>query len=134
MVSAITPPVALAAYAGAAIAGADPMRTSVASFRVGLAAFIVPFMFFYSPGLLMEGPWHEILRNLATGLIGVYLLAAAVQGWFMGAAKPLSRLLLLTASICMIAGDWQTDLAGLAIAILLLTLVRKQGRLKSSVM
>ncbi len=134
VVSAITPPVALAAYAGAAIAGADPMRTSVASFRVGLAAFIVPFMFFYSPGLLMEGPWHEILRNLATGLIGVYLLAAAVQGWFMGAAKPLSRLLLLTASICMIAGDWQTDLAGLAIAILLLTLVRKQGRLKSSFM
>ncbi len=129
VVSAITPPVALAAYAGAAIAGSDPMRTSVASFRVGLAAFIVPFMFFYSPGLLMEGSWHEILRNVTTGLVGVYLLAAAVQGWFMGPAGLASRLLLLTGSICMIAGDWQTDLAGIGIAVILLVLAWQQGRL-----
>ena len=129
VVSAITPPVALAAYAGAAIAGSDPMRTSVASFKVGLAAFIVPFMFFYSPGLLMEAPWHEILRNVATGLVGVYLLAAAVQGWFMGPAGLASRLLLLAGSICMISGDWRTDLAGIGIAVLLLALAWQQGRL-----
>jgi hypothetical protein len=49
VMSAITPPVALAAYAGAALAGSDPMRTSVESFKIGLAAFVVPFMFFYSP-------------------------------------------------------------------------------------
>ncbi len=130
VVSAITPPVALAAYAGAAIAGSDPIRTSVASFKVGLAAFIVPFMFFYSPGLLMEGPWHEILRNIATGLVGVYLLAAAVQGWFLGPAGVVSRLLLLTASICMISGDWQTDLAGIGLAIVLVALAKRQDRLK----
>jgi TRAP transporter 4TM/12TM fusion protein len=129
VVSAITPPVALAAYAGAAIAGSDPMRTSVASFRVGLAAFIVPFMFFYSPGLLMEGSWHEILRNFTTGLVGVYLLAAAVQGWFMGPAGLASRLLLLSGSICMIAGDWQTDVAGIGIALALSALAWQQGRL-----
>ncbi len=115
VVSAITPPVALAAYAGAAIAGAEPLRTSVTSFKVGLAAFIVPFMFFYSPGLLMEAPWHEVLRNTATALIGVYLLAAAVQGWFLGAIAGPARLTLLAAAICMISGDWWSDLAGIVI-------------------
>ncbi|MEM9781633.1 MAG: TRAP transporter fused permease subunit [Pseudomonadota bacterium] len=113
VVSAITPPVALAAYAGAAIAGAEPMRTSIASFRVGLAAFVVPFMFFYSPGLLFEAPWYEILRNACTALVGVYLLAAAVQGWFAGPAGPVVRLILLLAALLMIAGDWRTDIAGL---------------------
>jgi TRAP-type uncharacterized transport system fused permease subunit len=66
--------VALAAYAGAAIAGADPMRTSVTSFVYGAAAFLVPFMFFYSPALLA--------RRAACA--GVYLLAAALQAWFFG--------------------------------------------------
>ncbi len=116
VVSAITPPVALAAYAGAAIAGSEPMRTSVASFRVGLAAFIVPFMFFYSPGLLMEAAWYEVMRNALTALIGVYMLAGAVQGWFLGPIGAIARLVLLSGALCMIAGDWRTDIAGVLIA------------------
>ncbi|MEM6487069.1 MAG: TRAP transporter fused permease subunit [Pseudomonadota bacterium] len=116
VVSAITPPVALAAYAGAAIAGSEPMRTSVASFRVGLAAFIVPFMFFYSPGLLLEGAWHEVLRTALTGMLGVALLASAVQGWFLGPVGALVRLVLLAGALCMIAGDWRTDVIGALIA------------------
>ncbi|WP_299044691.1 TRAP transporter permease [uncultured Tateyamaria sp.] len=119
VVSAITPPVALAAYAGAAIAGSEPMRTSITSFKVGLAAFIVPFMFFYSPGLLMEAPWYVSLRNLVTALIGVYMLAGAVQGWFFGAASAVIRLILLVGAVCMISGDWRTDLLGIGIAGLL---------------
>ena len=115
VVSAITPPVALAAYAGAAIAGSEPMRTSVTSFKVGLAAFIVPFMFFYSPGLLMEAPWYVILRNMLTALAGVYMLAGAVQGWFLGPASALVRALLLVGAIFMISGDWRTDVLGLLI-------------------
>ncbi|NJM34318.1 MAG: TRAP transporter fused permease subunit [Rhodomicrobium sp.] len=121
VVSAITPPVALAAYAGAAIAGSEPMRTSVASFRMGLAAFIVPFMFFYSPGLLMEAPWYEVARNAITALIGVYMLAGAVQGWFMGAIGLIQRIILLAGALCMIAGDWPTDVVGLVIAAALFT-------------
>ncbi|MEL7130991.1 MAG: TRAP transporter permease, partial [Pseudomonadota bacterium] len=116
---AITPPVALAAYAGAAIAGSEPMRTSITSFKVGLAAFIVPFMFFYSPGLLMEAPWYVSLQNLVTALIGVYMLAGAVQGWFIGAAGGVIRLILLIGAVCMISGDWRTDLLGIGIAGLL---------------
>ncbi|MGF1477826.1 MAG: TRAP transporter permease [Geminicoccaceae bacterium] len=117
VVSAITPPVALAAYAGAAIAGSEPMRTSITSFKVGLAAFVVPFMFFYSPGLLMEAPWLEVVRNLITALFGVYLLAGAVQAWFFGALGPVGRLALLVAAMCMISGAWVTDLVGVLIAV-----------------
>jgi TRAP transporter 4TM/12TM fusion protein len=78
VVSAITPPVALAAYAGAALAGADPMKTSVTSFIYGMAAFLVPFMFFYSPALLMQGDWSQILHYGATACVGVYLLAGSL--------------------------------------------------------
>ena len=125
VVSAITPPVALAAYAGAAIAGAEPMRTSVTSFKVGLAAFIVPFMFFYSPGLLMEASWYEVLRNTATALVGVYMLAGAVQGWFQGAINGALRLTLLAGAVCMISGDWWSDVAGLVLGVAVFALGRR---------
>lgn len=115
VVSAITPPVALAAYAGAAIAGSEPMNTSVTSFRVGLAAFIVPFMFFYSPGLLLEATWLTIALNATTAIIGVYFLSGAVQGYLAGPLIPLWRLLLLLAALCMISGDWRTDIVGVVI-------------------
>ncbi|MGF1502965.1 MAG: TRAP transporter permease [Paracoccaceae bacterium] len=112
VVSAITPPVALAAYAGAAIAGAEPMRTSVTSFGIGLAAFIVPFMFAFSPGLLLEAPWYEIARNVFTASIGVYALASAVQRWFFGPVGLGLRVVLLAGALLMISGDWRTDLLG----------------------
>ncbi len=123
VVSAITPPVALASYAAAGISGANPMQTSVASFRVGIAAFVVPFMFFYSSALLMEGDWPAVLRAGATAVAGVYLLAGGVQGWFMARnARWLVRLLLLGAALALIQGGLITDLvgAGLAVAALLL--------------
>ncbi len=128
VVSAITPPVALAAYAGAAIAGAEPMRTSATAFRVGLAAFIVPYMFFYSPGLLMEAGWPEIIRNAMTAIIGVYFLSGAVQGYLMGPLAPAWRVLLLGAALCMISGDWRTDLIGIVVGAGLWMKSRENGR------
>ncbi len=116
VLSAITPPVALAGYAAAAIAGTDPLKTAMTSFKFGLAAFIVPFMFFYSPALLMDGTWTQILRVAITAGVGIYLLAAAVQGWFLnGIANLVQRVLLLGAALSMIAGGWMTDLVGLGI-------------------
>ncbi|MEO1331492.1 MAG: TRAP transporter fused permease subunit [Pseudomonadota bacterium] len=85
VVSAITPPVALASYAAAGISGANAMETSVASFKIGIVAFVVPFMFFYSSALLMDGEALEIARVFVTATFGVFLLASAVQGWFMSA-------------------------------------------------
>nr|WP_299246104.1 TRAP transporter permease [uncultured Halomonas sp.] len=117
VVSAITPPVALASYAAAGISGANAMQTSVTSFKIGLAAFIVPFMFFYSPAMLMEGSWLQILRVGLTATLGIVLLAASVQGWFFGPVKAPIRLLLLVGAVCMIYGGLLSDLAGLVIGI-----------------
>lgn len=116
VISAITPPVALAAYAAAAISGSDPMRTSVTSFKLGLAAFIVPYMFFYSPAMLMQGNWTEILHVGVTASIGVYLLSGAVQGWYFGRLAAILRLVLLAAALFLINGGWLTDGVGIAIA------------------
>ncbi len=117
VISAITPPVALAAYAGAAIAGSDPMRTSVTSFKYGMAAFLVPFMFFYSPALLLQGgDWLRIAHYAGTALVGVYLLAGGLQQWFLGPLRLLPRLLLLTAAVLLVAGGLITDLIGLGLA------------------
>lgn len=115
VMSAITPPVALAAYAGAALSGSDPMRTSVESFRFGLAAFVVPFMFFYSQALLMQGEWLEILHVFVTACLGVYLLSASVQGWYFGPLNMVLRAILLVGALGMIQGGLLSDLAGLAI-------------------
>ncbi|MCW5752996.1 MAG: TRAP transporter fused permease subunit, partial [Alphaproteobacteria bacterium] len=119
VISAITPPVALAAYAGAAIAGSDPMKTSVTSFMYGLAAFIVPFMFFYSPALLMQGDWGQVLHYSATACIGVYLLAASLQRWYFGPTNRPMQAVLFACSLLLIYGGLITDLAGLIPAMLL---------------
>jgi TRAP transporter 4TM/12TM fusion protein len=105
VVSAITPPVALASYAAAGISGANPMETSVASFKIGIAAFIVPFMFFYNSAILMEGSWFEVIRAGITATFGVFLLSAGVQGWFMGGRSAwFLRVALMAAALFMIEG------------------------------
>ena len=127
VMSAITPPVALAAYAGSALAGSDPIRTSVESFRIGLSAFVVPYMFFFSPAMLLDGTGLEIAHVAITAAIGVYLLSCAVQGWFVGHAGPLARAALLCAGLTMIAGGWTTDAIGLGIAVAVFLFQRSLG-------
>jgi len=116
VMSAITPPVALAAYAGAAIAGSDPMKTSVESFKIGIAAFVVPFMFFYAAPLLMQGSPLEIIHVVITASIGIYFMASAVQGWMFGLLNPVLRLVVLAGALGMIAGGWMSDVVGLTVA------------------
>ncbi|WP_075882029.1 TRAP transporter permease [Vreelandella massiliensis] len=125
VVSAITPPVALASYAAAGISGDNAMGTSVASFKIGLAAFIVPFMFFYSPAMLMEGSGMQILRVGVTATLGIVLLAAVVQAWFFGPVKAWQRVVMLVGAIFMIYGGIYTDIAGLAIGIVLFVMQRR---------
>jgi TRAP transporter 4TM/12TM fusion protein len=118
VLSAITPPVALASYAAAGISGANPMETSVASFKIGIAAFIVPFMFFYNGAILMDGTWFEVLRAGVTATIGVFLLSSGVQGWFLGARSAwFIRAIVLAAALFMIEGGIASDLVGIAAAV-----------------
>ena len=130
VVSAITPSVALASYAAAGISGANAMETSVASFRIGIAAFIVPFMFFYNGALLMDAGWFDIARALITALFGVYMLSGGVLGWFARAsAGVITRLLLIGAALLMIEGGLWTDLSGIALAVVAF-LAQRQSKLR----
>lgn len=129
VVSAITPPVALASFAAAGISGANPMQTSMASFKIGLAAFIVPFMFFYNGALLMNAGYLAIAQALVTASIGVYLLSAGVQAWFLRqAANWPVRTLLIGAAFLMIAGGLVTDLLGIGTTIAAFVLQRQFSR------
>lgn len=125
VMSAITPPVALASYAAAGISGDNAMKTSITSFKVGLAAFIVPFMFFYSPAMLMEGTPMQIARVAITASIGIFMLSATVQAWFFGSIKAWQRLVLLTGALFLIYGGVFSDLIGLGIGITMFILQRK---------
>lgn len=120
VISAITPPVALAAYAGAAIAQSEPMRTSVESFKFGLAAFVVPFMFFYSPEMLMQGTPLAILHVLVTALLGIYFMASAVIGWMFGPLNLALRVVTFAGAMGMIVSGLVSDLIGLATVLLVL--------------
>ncbi|MEL6744000.1 MAG: TRAP transporter fused permease subunit [Pseudomonadota bacterium] len=125
VVSAITPPVALASYAAAGISGANPMATSVTSFRIGISAFIVPFMFFYNSTLLMDGEWLDIGRAFLTAVAGVYLLSSGMQGWF--AERPVvwfNRILLVVAALFLIEGGLTTDLIGAGVTALVFFIQR----------
>ncbi|MDH4265767.1 MAG: TRAP transporter permease [Deltaproteobacteria bacterium] len=118
-ISAITPPVAVAAYAGAAIAGADPMRTGYTAWRLGLAAFIVPFMFIYGPPLIMNGTITKIILASITSLIGVSFLAASIQGFTLTRLFPAERIFLFAAALLLIKTGWMTDLAGIVIGLII---------------
>jgi len=117
VVSAITPPVALASFAAAAIAKSDPWKTAFISVKMGLAVFIVPFMFFYSPLLLGQGTLLQILPVLATALVGVLLLACATEGWFGGRIGWILRVPLFVAAILLIIPEGFTDMVGIALAV-----------------
>ena len=112
-VSAITPPVAVAAYVAAGIARANPVRVGFTACRLGLAAFIVPYMFVYGPALLLKGEPSSVLWATLTATIGVIALAAGAERWFLGKATSWFQTgLLLTAALLLIKPGLTTDLVG----------------------
>ena len=117
-IAAITPPVALAAYAAASLSGADPFKTGFTACRIGLVAFVVPFMFAYSPSLLFEGSWFDITSATITASIGVAFIAAATQGYLFRYFRMWARLVFLVAGLLLIKPGLQTDLVGLVLGVL----------------
>jgi TRAP transporter 4TM/12TM fusion protein len=113
--SDLTPPTCLSPFAAAAIAGSPPMATAWQAMRLGAVLFIVPFMFVYSPELLLLGSWPQILLSGGTAALGVFCLAAGLQGWLRCRATLLDRALLLAAGLCFVVPRVTTDLAGLAL-------------------
>ena len=111
-ISAITPPVCLAAFAAGAISGANPMRTGFAACRIGIAAFIVPFMFVYDPSMLMIGRAPYVLWVLCTAVCGIVALSAGVEGWLFRRATIPERAGLVIASLVLIKPGLLTDAVG----------------------
>lgn len=110
--SAITPPVAVAAYAGAGIAKAAPSAVGWEAVKLGSVAFIVPFAFAYGPALLMLASPVEVIWATISAMIGVTALAASIEGVFMGAMPLASRCLLFLGSLLLIKPGLSTDLMG----------------------
>ncbi len=132
----ITPPVALAAFAGAGIAGGDPMRTGFQALKLSLAGFIVPFLFVYNPAMLMIDTtdiavnarefalpaWTTIISIGFTSVVGIIALGAAVEGYFKVALNWFWRIFLGIGALMMIVPETITDVIGMimvAIAIVM---------------
>lgn len=117
VISAITPPVALASFAAAGMAQADPWKTSWIALKMGLATFLVPFMFFYSPVLLMKGEALAIVQATVSAAIGVWFLAGSTEGWFGGRLAMGLRVPLFFAALGLIHPGTATDLLGLSVGL-----------------
>lgn len=126
IISAITPPVAVAAFAAAGIAGANPTRVGIEAVRLGLAAFIVPFIFVFEPALLMDGSFFEIAYTMITSSIGVIVLGAGIIGFFYKSTNFLTRTLLIAAGLVMIYPGVISDIIGIVLAVTTILIQRKQ--------
>jgi len=129
ILSAITPPVALAVYAAAGIAKAPLWQAGWTAVRVGAAGFIVPFMFIFEPSLLMIGAWPDILQSFISASIGTICLAAGLFGYLFRTARIWERAFLLGAAVMLIKPGLVTDLigAGLVAAVVFSQLVLRKA-------
>ena len=117
--SAVTPPVAIAAYAAAGISGGDVNKTGWTAFRLALVAFIIPYMFVYSNALLMMGDGLTVVRSLLTACVGVYLFSSGMSGWYVHRTSWVIRVALLVASLLLIDQGAITDVIGFAMAVVI---------------
>ncbi|WP_084783389.1 TRAP transporter permease [Bacillus dakarensis] len=129
----ITPPVALAAFAGAGISGGDPMRTGFTSLRLSVAGFLIPYLFVYNPAMMMidttgvginskefpMAPVLDIVLITITAIIGIIALSAAVEGYFKTSLNPFIRLILGAGALMMIIPETFTDIAGLILVAII---------------
>ncbi|WP_366656097.1 TRAP transporter fused permease subunit [Fodinicurvata sp. EGI_FJ10296] len=116
VISAITPPVAIAAFAASALSGGRPWPTSLKAVRFGIAAFIVPFLFYYYPEILLDGDFWSIVRIFVTAALGILILAYASEGWLFGLIGWPLRTLLAVIALLMILGGQYTDIIGFGLA------------------
>ena len=132
IVADITPPVALAAYAGSAIAKSNPLKTGVTATRLAITAFIVPYIFAFSPEMLIIGsdkPWYEIVLLVVTALCGIYIISAGMEGYMFKNMSWFERILALAGGLFMVIPGIVTDAVGIAL-IVLVVIIQKLGAKK----
>ncbi len=131
----VTPPVALAAFAGAGVSGGDPMRTGFQALKLSVAGFLIPFIFVYEPAMLLidteglvtnarEYPVAnaiDVVIVVASTLVGLTALAAALEGWFMRRINWIMRVLLIASAVLLIVPEVWSDIVGVSAAIIILS-------------
>ena len=116
IVADLTPPVALAAYAGAAIARANPMKTALTATKLAIAAFIVPYVFALNPAMLLvdTSAWEVVLITISA-LVGIFGVSAALEGYVLTHLHWYERILMAVGGLMLIIPGWQTDVTGIAL-------------------
>lgn len=134
VLSMITPPVALAAFAAAAIGESDLWETGIQAFKIALPGFLIPFVFVYNNALLLQGPlWEIIWRSLVT-VVGIVALAGAVIGFFLRKATLAERAILFVGALLLITPETITDFLGIAfVGTVFLIQRRRPSDLKAQV-
>ena len=136
MLSMITPPVCLATYTAASIGAANFWEAGWASMRLAATAYVVPFLFALEPALIGRGPWLAVTLASLTAVLGAYLLAATLVGYWFGPLQPWERVLLGLCSLAVLtpeggqlaAFSWSVEVAGLGLAALLAWRNRRAAR------
>ena len=132
VISEITPPVCASAYAAAGIAGANPFRTGVSAFTLGIGKLMVPMVFVYAPTMLLVLPeyftWFSFIQVSLTCAAGVFIIATAVAGFFLTPLNGALRFVMAGAGLLLVAPSWESDLASLLVVIPVLLLQLAQGR------
>jgi len=129
IVADITPPVALAAYAGSAIAGANPMKTGINATRLAVAAFIVPYVFAMNPAMLFidTTPW-EVIQIAITSVVGIFGVAAGLSGYLGRSMNWVLRVIIIAGGLLLIIPGGVTDIIGLAVIIVIFAIQYFVGR------
>lgn len=123
IVADLTPPVALAAYAGAAIAGANPMKTALTSTKLAIGAFIVPYVFALNPAMLfVDTTVWEVILICITSLIGIFAVSMALEGYFLSTMKWYERIISAIGGLLLIYPGLLTDTIGIALVAIVVVL------------
>jgi TRAP-type uncharacterized transport system fused permease subunit len=119
VISEITPPVCASAYAAAGIAGANPFRTGINAFTLGIGKLMVPMVFVYAPAMLIVLPEYftltAFLQVSISCALGVFAVATAVAGYFLAPLNPFWRFLMVCGGVLLVAPSWESDVAALVV-------------------
>ncbi len=133
IVADITPPVALAAYAGSAIARSNPLKTGVQATKLAIAAFIIPYVFALNPSLLLLGSTPlQVISVTVTAFIGMFGVASAVEGFLFANMNPVIRLISLVGGLLLIIPGTATDIGGVVLVLLVIAFQKARSKKANS--
>ena len=135
IVADLTPPVALAAYAGAAIAGANPMKTALNATKLAIAAFIIPYILAYNPAMvLVDTTAAEIIVIAITSLVGMFGIGMALEGYYRGSIPWYLRILSAAGGLCLVYPGTASDIVGIAVvgAIIFMQVLKEKKALNAA--